>query len=69
MKLVIENVVIMNINTQEILLDARNLQHNLYFTTDGEFDTVILENDSEKITYNFPSKDVTNKIVQRKEEE
>lgn len=69
MKVVIENIVITNVITQEVLLDVWNTTHELYFTTDGEFDSIVLENDDEKITYNFPSKDVTNKIVQRKEEE
>jgi|TARA_A100001391_G_scaffold141360_1_gene99217 hypothetical protein len=69
MKLVIENIVVTSVRTQEILLDVWNSIYELDFTSDGKFDTVILENDEEKITYNFPSKDVTNKIVQRKEED
>ena len=69
MKLVIENIVITDMLTQEILLDARNTTYRLDFKSNGEFDEVTLENDEEVITYTFPSKDVTNKIVQRKEEE
>ena len=69
MKLVIENIVITSMATQEVLLNVWNTTHELYFKSNGEFDEITLENDEEVITYTFPSKDVTNKIVQRKEEE
>lgn len=69
MKLVIENIVVTSVRTQEVLLDVYNSLYELDFISNSEFDTVILENDEEKITYNFPSKDVTNKIAQRKEED